>query len=184
MYKSSTKEEKKERLYYIHKEYTVTSVIYRRGADECSGVEEPYSLSKEAADTSVYYILYILYTCQTAAGWTGCGLGWLLSLRVIWALCRHLISLISLMLSNRVSMMFWAVLISHCRAFRSWAVHIPCQFVFPVRMLSIATKSEQELEIFPFLVSSKSTALAELSVPGWIYVMSMTGPLWGWFPGI
>ncbi len=40
------------------------------------------------------------------------------------------------MLSRWVPMMFWAVLITRCRALLSWAVHKPCQFVrFPVRIV-------------------------------------------------
>ncbi len=66
-------------------------------------------------------------------------LGWVLSLSILWALSRHLTSLILLMLGTCVPMMFRAVLITCCRALLSWALHKPCQFViFPVRMLSIA----------------------------------------------
>lgn len=58
----------------------------------------------------------------------------------LWALCRHLTLLISLMLSKCAPMMFWVVLITHCRALLSWAMQETWQFVmFPVRMLESPT---------------------------------------------
>ncbi len=63
-----------------------------------------------------------------------------LSLYILWALCRHFTSLISLMLSRLVPMTFWAVLITWGRALLSWAGHEPCQFVmFQVKLHSIAS---------------------------------------------
>ena len=51
-----------------------------------------------------------------------------MSFSILWVLCRHLTSLMSLMLCRWVPVMFWAVLIICCRTFLSWALHT----VFPV----------------------------------------------------
>ena len=58
---------------------------------------------------------------------------------VLWALSRHVTSLLSLMLFRWVPMMLWAVLIAHYRDLMFSAVHEPYQFViFRVRMRSVA----------------------------------------------
>lgn len=67
-------------------------------------------------------------------------LGWVLSFNILWGLCLHLTSMISLMLSRWVQTMFWVVLLrAYCSALLSWATHKPFQCIrFPVRMFSIA----------------------------------------------
>ena len=58
---------------------------------------------------------------------------------ILWALCRHLTSVLSLMLLRWVPMMLWTVLIARYRDLMSLTVHEPHQFVmFPVRVLSVA----------------------------------------------
>ncbi len=65
--------------------------------------------------------------------------GWILSFCILWALHRHLSSLISLMVGKWVPVIFCAILITHCRVLLSWAMHVPSQFVMIiVRMLSFA----------------------------------------------
>ncbi len=54
-------------------------------------------------------------------------LGWVLSFSILQTLCMLSIPLISIMLGRWVPMMFWVVLITHCRALLSWAVHKPRQ---------------------------------------------------------
>ncbi len=53
-------------------------------------------------------------------------LRWVLSFSSLWALRRP--SPHSLMLGRWVPMMFWAVLITRCRALLSWAVTNPCHY--------------------------------------------------------
>ena len=68
-------------------------------------------------------LLYLLSGEQTVAG-LGVVFG------ILWT---------QMLRGGRVLVMFWVVLITRCRAFLSWVVHTPCQFVmFPVRMLSVA----------------------------------------------
>ena len=81
---------------------------------------------------------YLCIFCQTAAGSTHCGWGGC-CLVVSFGLWPDLNWLVTLMIGNWVPVVLWVVLITCIRAFLSWALHKPHQFVMiPIRILPIA----------------------------------------------
>ena len=78
--------------------YQVRKLIHGGVLRMSSGVSQPEESS--CAVVWWYCSRYFCISCQRAAGQTGWMGGWVLSFGILWALCRHLTSLISLMLSR------------------------------------------------------------------------------------